>query len=271
VCVWTNAFLSRIIHLQHFISKDQFDWIISKTVLRITFFFSRNKPKRDFWRFLELFHTFGRVLVFGPLHVCARMNSTEGNVERAYSDDYDYDIDRQSSIQSISDASSSSSSSSSAADADSVMQWRRQRESTWRWCYICSGKSPDRQCELSPQRVTLGPAKVNCTKSFCTAYIRYKAKDYLIERDRTGRQSGIGLYGGTEKGWPEAGRPENDRPNVNVLKVWNCYVPCMGWTPVVGIAIKSIHAPQVGASNHIWDMSHWRFFPHLLRDISPTA
>ena len=119
---------------------------------------------------------------------------TEGEADRTY-DDYDYDVDRLTSITSLSRQPSSSSSSSSAADADVMAgQWRlrpRDRDddgpTTWRWCYVCSGKSPDRQCELFPEHVTLGPSKVNCTKNFCTAYVRYRPKDYLIERDRNGK------------------------------------------------------------------------------------
>jgi len=109
-------------------------------------------------------------------------------------DDYDYDVDQHSPITSLSrqsPSSSSSSSSSSAADADMAPQWRIGRRDggapTWRWCYVCSGKSPDRQCELFPHHVTLGPAKVNCTNNYCTAYVRYRPKDYLIKRDRNGK------------------------------------------------------------------------------------
>ena len=55
--------------------------------------------------------------------------------------------------------------------------------SSWRWCHICSGKYPDRECELYPKRVTRGPAKTNCTKGFCTSYVRYKPKAHLIVED----------------------------------------------------------------------------------------
>ena len=55
--------------------------------------------------------------------------------------------------------------------------------SSWRWCHICSGKYPDRECELYPKRVTRGPAKTNCTKGFCTSYVRYKPKAHLITED----------------------------------------------------------------------------------------
>ena len=114
---------------------------------------------------------------------------TEGDDDNSY-DDYDYDVNRHSSITSLS-RQLLSSSSSSAADADIARQWRTGRRdggaSTWRWCYVCSGKLPDRQCELFPQYVTLGPSKVNCTKNYCTAYIRYEPKDYFIERDRNGK------------------------------------------------------------------------------------
>jgi len=116
----------------------------------------------------------------------------EGDVDSSY-DDYDYDVaDRRSSSSSL---SRQSSASASVAEADSAElgRWRPAGRhgdtalSSWRWCYVCSGKSPDRQCELFPQRVTVGPAKVNCTKNFCTAYVRYKPKEYLVERDRNGK------------------------------------------------------------------------------------
>jgi len=124
------------------------------------------------------------------LCVCA----AEGDGDSAY--DYDYEVDRHSSITSLSRQSPSSSSSSAAAaaaaDADMARQWQMGRRdgtgsSTWRWCYVCSGKSPDRQCELFPRHVTIGPSKVNCTKNYCTAYVRYTLKDYAIERDRDGK------------------------------------------------------------------------------------
>jgi len=108
--------------------------------------------------------------------------SAEGDDDSTSYDDYNYGVDRRSPITSL---TRSSSPSSSAAEADVSGRWRRGR--TWRWCYVCSGKSPDRQCELFPQHVTVGPSKVNCTKNYCTAYVRYKPKDYLIERDRDGK------------------------------------------------------------------------------------
>jgi len=119
---------------------------------------------------------------------------TEGDDDsRPTYDDYNYGVGRHSSITSLTRPSPSSSSSSSSSSPAGTVEsgdvaggrWRRAR--TWRWCYVCSGKSPDRQCERFPQHVTLGPAKVNCTKNFCTAYVRYKAKDYLVERDRNGK------------------------------------------------------------------------------------
>lgn len=73
----------------------------------------------------------------------------------------------------LSARSSSLSSESSSA----------QTASSWRWCYICSGKFPDRECELYPKRVSRGPAKTNCTKGYCTSYVRYKPKAHLVVED----------------------------------------------------------------------------------------
>jgi len=119
--------------------------------------------------------------------------STEGDSDGAFVD-YDYNsVEQDSSMKSLSRQSSSSSAAASAAEADMARQWQLGRHdgsssgSSWRWCYVCSGKTPDRQCELFPQHVTLGPAKVNCTKNYCTAYVRYRPKDYAVERDRNGK------------------------------------------------------------------------------------
>jgi len=139
--------------------------------------------------------TYRQITFSGIAALCSSWMCTEGDGESAYGD-YGYNsVERDSSITSLSHQSSSSSSSSaaaaSAAEADIGRQWQLGRHggsaSSWRWCYVCSGKTPDRQCELFPQHVTLGPAKVNCTKNYCTAYVRYRPKDYAVGRDRSGK------------------------------------------------------------------------------------
>jgi len=123
-------------------------------------------------------------------YVCVHIYAESGS-DSPY-EDYNYVVvDRPSSIKTLSRQSPpslSSSSSSAVADVEVVGQWRLGRRDgggpKWRWCYVCSGKAPDRQCELFPQHVTLGPGKVNCTNNYCTAVFRYKPKDYIMERDR---------------------------------------------------------------------------------------
>ena len=52
-----------------------------------------------------------------------------------------------------------------------------------RMCYVCSGKFPDRDCELYPQYVTMGPGKIECARIFCSTIVRYKPKKHLMRRD----------------------------------------------------------------------------------------
>merc|ERR1712004_73905 len=52
-----------------------------------------------------------------------------------------------------------------------------------RTCYVCSGKFPDRDCELYPQYVTMGPGKKECAQATCSTTVRYKPKKHLVKTE----------------------------------------------------------------------------------------
>ena len=51
---------------------------------------------------------------------------------------------------------------------------------------------PDRECELYPKHVTKGPGRINCTRDYCTVYVRYTPKSHLIKVDENGEESKCG-------------------------------------------------------------------------------
>lgn len=102
----------------------------------------------------------------------------------------------QSSIDGLQVARLSSSFShlSSAAETEGDAIETEDRRAAWRWCLICSGTFPDRECELTPRHVTRGPGKMNCTRKYCTSHVRYEPVSSLVYRNDEGfKGNGIWL------------------------------------------------------------------------------
>jgi len=59
----------------------------------------------------------------------------------------------------------------------------QDNETTDRMCYVCTGRFPDRDCELYPQYVTMGPGKMECPERYCSTTVRYKPKKHLMKLD----------------------------------------------------------------------------------------
>ncbi|KAK2155315.1 hypothetical protein LSH36_243g04010 [Paralvinella palmiformis] len=54
----------------------------------------------------------------------------------------------------------------------------------WKWCFVCSGKAPDRECESFPQYVANG--RINCTRRYCTTTVKYDVKRNSLSFDDKG-------------------------------------------------------------------------------------
>lgn len=67
-----------------------------------------------------------------------------------------------------------------SGDTENEDRRGRHRVMKQKSCYVCSGKFPDRDCELYPQYVTMGPGKLNCSKDYCSTIVRYRPKTYLL-------------------------------------------------------------------------------------------
>lgn len=123
----------------------------------------------------------------------------------------------QSSIGGPQVARLSSSIDRSSTAAETGGDDTDDRREAWRWCLICSGTFPDRECELTPRHVTRGPGKMNCTRKYCTAHVRYEPTSSLVYRSEDG-------FKGNETSHSHRIGRRIWRRNHNVQKIGLCVV-----------------------------------------------